>query len=180
MMSNSMSIKSSSKRASFTAISVGLFFCFFLGGCAHRIEKMTIHEGDIQTPYDRLGTVEVRKKVPLARLQDLFYGPASVLTLGQASLPEEWTQIKRDLDAELLQNARGRFGADAIINVKYWPDLKSPGFPQGYAYARGEMVRYTRFPLAAGAKTEPSTSLPRIASTSSEVEPTKTMTTEPI
>jgi len=47
----------------------------------------------------------------------------------------------------LMKAAKSSYGADAVINVEYWPDPESEGFPRGGTiYARGEMVRYLEFP----------------------------------
>lgn len=129
-----------------------LFPLFILGiimaassGCSH-VEKVRVLEGDIDTPYQILGTLEVKTKTPVFRVSNLVDGTKEALTLGYARTPVDAEKIKKDLDNKLMHDARDHYGADAVVKVRYWPNLASGSFPDGYAYARGEMVRYEPFP----------------------------------
>lgn len=107
-------------------------------GCA-RTEKRTVTQGDLQSPYASLGTLEVNIKTnpwhPVhwgSYLKEIF-----TLTFADTSLQSKLTH-------KLLKKSKG-FGANQIIKAEFWPDLKSKRFPEGKAYARGEMVRPKRF-----------------------------------
>lgn len=49
------------------------------------------------------------------------------------------------LDQKLAKKAQKQYGADAIINARYWPDLSSNQFPRGLIFVRGEMIKYKPF-----------------------------------
>ena len=115
-------------------------------GFSH-IEKVRVLEKDIDTPYQIMGTLEVKEKAAIFRPSDLVYGTFEILTLGFGKTPTIDEKLKSRLNKQLLVKARDHYGADAVIKVTYWPALKSESFPQGFVYARGLMVRYESFPV---------------------------------
>ena len=116
-----------------------------LTGCA-RIEKVSAIEGTKEIPYQSLGTLEVKQKAYTATPTSAFWTGVEVTTLTLANTPSRSNLYKNSLRTKLARLARKKYGADAVINVQYWPDPESKSFPQGYLYARGEMIRYEHFP----------------------------------
>lgn len=107
-----------------------------------RTETVRAVEGDISIPYTSIGTLEVKRRV------DLGFGSKmlQVMTLGIYQPSTSPERQKRALKSLLVNKAVRHYGANAIIHVHYWPDPDSQRFPQGFIYARGEMVRYVHFP----------------------------------
>ena len=106
-------------------------------------------EGDITTPYESLGTLEVKQMAPLVSPRGVLWTGVKLATLGFAKTPSRGDHYKSFLRSELSYLAKSRYGADKVINVTYWPDPQSFAFPHGLIYARGEMIRYSRFPPSA-------------------------------
>ena len=123
-------------------------------GCTH-VERVKAIEGDASIPYDSLGTLEVKMAVPPMTSEQVYWTPIEVLTLGFAHSPSQADSYKRLLQNELVRKARSSYKADAVIHVEYWPDLSSKKFPSGEILARGQMIKYTRFPVSS--LKEPST-----------------------
>ena len=114
-------------------------------GCTH-VERVKAIEGDASIPYDSLGTLEVKMSVPVLTSEQFYWTPVELLTLGFAHSPSQADSYKRLLQNELVKKARSNYDADAVIHVEYWPDLSSKKFPSGEMLARGQMIRYKRFP----------------------------------
>lgn len=116
-------------------------------GCA-RVEKFQAIEGDKDIPYESLGTLEVNTKATRLNTRSFFWTSTEVMTLGLANTPGRGDHYKEMLKSKLVDKAKQRYGADAVIKVQYWPDPDSDGFAHGLIYARGEMIKYTSFPEA--------------------------------
>lgn len=125
-----------------------VFLCLWVGiitGCA-RTAKVTAVEGGTDIPYESLGTLEVREKVSRVSAAGAWYTGVEVVTLSLADTPARDERYKKKLRDLLAERAKTRYQADGVIGVRYWPDPSMDTFPQGYVYARGEMIKYTRFP----------------------------------
>lgn len=118
-----------------------------LMGCA-RIEKVKATEAAKEIPYHSLGTLEIKERALIPTTASPLWTGVEVATLTLADTPSRGERYKRSLRSKLARLARIKYGADAVINVHYWPDPESKNFPQGYLYARGEMIRYQHFPVA--------------------------------
>ncbi len=108
-----------------------------------RAQAVRAVEGDISTPYKTIGTLEV--KCNTGGLAGIGKKSLQVLSLGayDASSGESY---RERLKTKLVKKASKHYGANAVINVHYWPNPDSGSFPNNTIYARGEMVRYTKFP----------------------------------
>jgi len=115
-------------------------------GCA-RVEKVVAQEGDLDAPYYSIGVIEVREKAKRLTGARLAAVGAEIATLTRADTVTQSEQYLAALRRKLADIARRKYGAHAVIHVEYWPDPASKGFPEGYIYARGEMVRYQTFAL---------------------------------
>ncbi|MCM8776246.1 MAG: hypothetical protein NC930_07875 [Candidatus Omnitrophica bacterium] len=122
-------------------LAISLVLC----GCA-RTQKVKAMEGTVSVPYESLGTLEVKQQIPQVNADDILWTGVEVVTLTLAPTPSRAERYKKDLRSKLARVARKEYAADALINVTYWPDPSSKGFPKGYLYARGEMIRYQKFP----------------------------------
>lgn len=118
----------------------GLNFVF--SGCAHT-EKIRAVTSDASRPSEGLGTLEVFVKTnPWSPSNwGVFFKELFSLTFAD-------TSYEARLKTRLVKKA-AQFSADEVVKVQFWPDLNSSKFPNGKVYARGEMVRYTRFPKQA-------------------------------
>lgn len=114
-------------------------------GCI-RIQNIKATEEDKSIAYDSLGTLEVG--LPATRLypQHLVWDTIEVLTLSFADTPSKGDTYKRLLRTKLAEKARERYGADAVVNVTYWPDPNNMPLLKNKIYARGEMIKYHPFP----------------------------------
>ncbi len=114
-------------------------FTASLTGCTHT-EKVRAISGEVSQPFDSLGAVEVRISTnPWAPGNwGHFFKELFTLTLADTSYE---TRLKKKLVKE-----SNKFKADQIVKVTFWPDLNTVKFPDGKVYARGEMIRYRRFP----------------------------------
>jgi hypothetical protein len=119
-------------------------------GCA-RVEKVVAVESGSEIPYISLGTLEVKERISSFEPSQMVWGGVEVLSLSFANTPKRWEQYKKLMRRRLAELAKERYGAHAVINVVYWPDPSNSKFPEGYLYARGEMIRYQRFPQPAAA-----------------------------
>ena len=129
------------------SLSALLFVCFVLPmGCA-RVAKVQAIEGDNDIPYDSLGTIEVRKQIQAPTPSSVFWAGVRTVTFSRSGSPNGEERYKKYLRSKLAREARKNYGADSVIHVEYWPDPASGTFPEGYLYARGEMIRYHRFPV---------------------------------
>ena len=110
-----------------------------LAGCTH-IEKFRAVEGDIETPYESLGTLEVHLNTNPWNPSNWGWDLREILTLSF------WdTSYPRRLQHELAIKAKRHPEVDQVIKVTYWP-TETSHFPDGKVYGRGEMIRYKRFP----------------------------------
>lgn len=113
--------------------------------CA-RVEKVKAVEGGTESAYQSLGTLEVKEKTYRFNPDAFFWTGVEITTLTFADTPSRGEHYKKFLRKKLEKVANKRYNADAVINVQYWPDPESSNFPDGYIYARGEMIQYRRFP----------------------------------
>lgn len=109
-------------------------------GCAHK-EKMNAVEGGIDWPYDLLGTEEVHINTNPWSPVNWGWDLREIFTLGFAD-----TSYPVRLQKALIKKAKKYGDVNQIIHVTYWPAPSNGKFPKGKIYARGEMVRYKRFP----------------------------------
>lgn len=128
---------------------------FYLGimlivvGCA-KIEEPTSYdspEPPIKT-FKTIGTLEVQEPVQELTNQKSAWAGVEVLTVSLADTPTAGELYKARLKTKLASVAKEKYGADAVVNVSYWPDPESGDFPEGLVHARGDMVRYQKFPTA--------------------------------
>jgi len=124
-----------------------IFAALPLSGCA-RTEKVRALDGELGVPYESLGTLEVKHKTRRFSPQNIGYAGVEAASLTLADTPAREDRYKNILRSKLVRIARDRYGAEAVINVKFWPEPSSTVFPEGNIYARGEMVRYVRFPAS--------------------------------
>lgn len=116
-----------------------------VGGCS-RTQQVRATQTGSGLPYTSLGTLEVKETAGLITGPQTFWSGVKVLSLGLADTPRRSTLYEKTLKQRLEKLSRLTYDADAVINVRYWPDLESSSFPDGLIYARGEMIRYKRFP----------------------------------
>lgn len=121
-----------------------IFAVLWIGACA-KVDKVRVLVQNPPYTYESLGVIEVKKPVRIMMPDQFLFGTAEVLTLSLAKTPDQTARIKASLNNALIKKARNHYQADAVINVEYWPKLDSNGFPDGFAYARGEMIRYQSF-----------------------------------
>ena len=123
---------------------------FYLSGCTlftrNQWVKAMEGVGPNVPPYDSLGTLEVKEFAPWLTVPAVLWTGVEVATLSFAKTPSRGDHYKRALRSELAYVASHQYGADAVINVTYWPDPDSKSFADGRIYCRGEMIRYKRFP----------------------------------
>lgn len=119
-------------------------FMFALTGCS-RTQKVVATEGDLVTPYQSLGTIDVYEHAPRVSLKRGFQHMFEWLTFGLYDMPSQKTYLQGRLNEKLVKKAEKSYGAEAVIRVQYWPDLSAKKFPKGKIYARGEMIQYKRF-----------------------------------
>ena len=127
-------------------IGLGIFAMLVVFNGCSRVEKVRATEEGKGIPYDSLGTVEVKEKAYRLTPSAAFWTGVEITTLTFADTPSRGEHYKKYLRMKLEKVADKRYNADAVINVHYWPDPESNSFPDGYIYARGEMIRYQRFP----------------------------------
>ena len=133
------------KRSFFSILGLMFLFGIFTGFSRVQDVVVTQDSTSITIPYDSLGWVEVNRKAPLIQYrrvagQLVFWG-----SFGYFKNPSQEVYLQSLLNEKIKKAAKTRYGAEAVINVKYWPDLTAAKFPKGLIYAKGEMVRYKRF-----------------------------------
>ena len=126
-------------------ISVFILSALVMAGCT-RIERVRAIEGDMDVPYDSLGILEVKISSKPLPFSALGWGVLRILSFGRVDAPSWGEQYKSKLRAELTRKARLQYKADALVKVHYWPEPEGNFFPNGYVYARGEMIKYNKFP----------------------------------
>jgi len=112
-------------------------------GCA-RYQKIQVLEGGFDRPYKAIGTLEVKEKAEM--VPDVYRAGLELLSLGYIRYPDRADTYKETLNRQLARKAHDLYRADAVINVKYWPEPSSKDFPDGMIYARGQMIQLTQFP----------------------------------
>ncbi len=100
-----------------------LIFAVFISGCAHR-EKIRAVEGDIDTPYESLGTLEVHLSTNPWNPPNWVWSSKELMTFSL------WdTSYQKRLQDELVKKAKKYQGVDQLINTQYWPEPGSKYFP---------------------------------------------------
>ncbi len=107
-------------------LSIVWILAFVFTGCFSG-RDVQILEGESDKAYVSLGHIEV--KIP-----------------AQLSVWRQGPRYKKILRRELLQRAKP-LEADALIHIRYWPDLSEKNFPDGFVYAKAEMIRFQKFPI---------------------------------
>lgn len=121
------------------------FVACALTGCT-RTEKVVLTTGDVTTAYEPLGEIQVEDSVSKFNFPNVFHFMGQMLIYNRYPTSGQSESLQGRLNKKLRKIARKRYGADAVINVHYWPDLNSAKFPKGMVYAKGDMVRYKNFP----------------------------------
>ncbi len=116
---------------------LGIFVSLLASGPAYSGVKLQLAETGVSLPYLSLGFSEVKIKAPGKELK----GDKAVKKAEKRA-----RKLRAKLYKKLKHDAKQYFKADAVINIKYWPELDSAKFPHKYVYARGEMIRYNKFP----------------------------------
>ena len=115
------------------------------GGCS-RVQKVVAIQGDLNPPYDSLGSIEVNRPAPRISCRRIFGQAWEWITFGRFENISQEAYLRDLLNEKILKVARKNHQAEAVIHMQYWPDLTASKFPQGRIYAKGEMIRYKRFP----------------------------------
>ena len=116
-------------------------------GCVQAEKVRALEQDSLSVPYDSIGTLEVKTKARGNYPTHVWNATAEAVSLGHAeTYYSQLETYKTQLRRKLAVTADKRYDADAVINVKFWPDLDLKEFADGFIYARGEMVRYKRFP----------------------------------
>lgn len=111
-----------------------------------KTQGVTVIKEEISVPYDSLGEVEVNSKLPFFRGRTIGSQFLNwVVTSDLDGNTSQEAYLQDYLNKKLIKAAKKNHNVDALIHVKYWPDLKAKKFPEGRVYARGEMIRYKRF-----------------------------------
>ena len=117
-------------------------------GCARR-EPFLVTESGADRPHRALGSLEVSMVARDVNIKTAVNGVVEVATLSMAETPSRTDSYKAILSEKIKKRAKKRYGADAVINLKFWPDPEaSNSYPNGVILARGEMIRYEPFPQA--------------------------------
>lgn len=111
-----------------------------LTGCSPT-QKVFATSGGLDAPAEALGKLEVEVDVPRVS----FRCVGEWIVFNSCTDAGRGDYLKGLLDEKLVKTAKERYGAEAVINVQYWPDLGMAKFPGGKVYAKGDMVRYKRF-----------------------------------
>ena len=110
-----------------------LILLLLFAGCAKA--RIVVYPA---TPYDSMGTLE-------EHVVSVQYNiVVRILTLGLLRKPS-YADLTKELREKLESQAVHKYGADAVSNIQYWPDLTTDATVD-YLYARGEMIRYKKFP----------------------------------
>lgn len=126
---------------------IALIPCLLLVTGCSRSGKVVAVESDVSTAYESIGTLEVKENA-----KDLWDLEARKLLVETATLTLADTSARADLfrkalTQRLAETARKKYDAHAVINVTFWPDPNGSEFPDGDIFARGEMIRYKKFPV---------------------------------
>ncbi len=114
-------------------------------GCG-RTQKVIATQDGFSAPHESLGGVEVSREAPMIQSKRLFGQLWQWATLGHYQNIAQEAYLQGLLNKKLIKAAKKTHQAEQVIDVKYWPELSAKKFPQGLIYAKGEMIRYKRFP----------------------------------
>lgn len=114
-------------------------------GCS-RTQKVVVMQAEVSEPYETIGKIEVDRSVPRIQYRRVFGQLWEWMTFGHSDNLSSEAYLKGLLDEKMLRSAKKDYKAEAIIHAEYWPDLSAKKFPQGRIYAKGDMIRYKRFP----------------------------------
>lgn len=130
-----------------------VYTAFFLSFIAPHIilaaSEVKILNDTPPAAYEKIADLEVRVKVP-----GKSWGNQAkeIITFGKYNSPAQAERIKEKLRERLKQKAK-HFKADAIANVRYYPDPEKETFFRGdEVYARGTLVKFPVFPAEAKEK----------------------------
>lgn len=117
-----------------------------VSGCS-RVQPVTVSQGgpSMTVPYESLGWAEVERNAPVIEYRRVGGQLLEWCSFGYFPNISHQEYLQGLLDRKLVKAAKERYGAEAVINTQYSPDLSAKNFPKGKIYARGEMVRYKRF-----------------------------------
>lgn len=132
-------------KCSWALVSIMVVFLGMNAGCSST-EKVVAIQGDFSKPYESLGTIEVDRRAPRIQSRRIFGQVWEWITFGYVENISQEAYLQGLLNKKILKAAQKNHQAEAVIQMKYWPDLSSPEFPQGLIYAKGEMIRHKRFP----------------------------------
>ncbi len=121
-----------------------IIFAMAITGCS-RMQKVIATPEGASMPYESLGVLEVKKEAPAFGASYRLQQTLSLVSFRLYEKPSQEAYFQKLLDKELVCDAKKKYGADAVIHVKYWPDLNAAKFPKGLIYAKGEMIRYKQF-----------------------------------
>lgn len=126
-----------------------LFFALFTPFTTLAASEVKILETTPTAVYEKVADLEVRVKVP-----GKSWGNTTkeLLTFGKYNSPTQGERIKKKLKERLQKKAK-QFKADAIANVRYYPDPEKETFFRGdEVYARGTLIKFPVFPAEAKEK----------------------------
>jgi hypothetical protein len=129
------------------ALGLAVLMLFSINMGCSRTQKVVVLQSGISEPYESLGSIEVDRKVPRIQYRRIFGKVWEWTTFGHCKNISQEAYLQGLLNKKMLKDARKNHHAEAVINAKYWPDLTAKKFPQGRIYAKGDMVRYKRFPV---------------------------------
>lgn len=113
------------------------FFCIFLSWwvlvfTSDAGAALVVTEGAAKPPHRKVGEVEVSVK-------------ASAFSVGYVKGAARAERIKNKLHRKLKRAAK-KYDADAVTEVKYFPDPAEPSyFRSEIYYARGSLIEFTKF-----------------------------------
>ncbi|MFA7255570.1 MAG: hypothetical protein WC133_05690 [Candidatus Omnitrophota bacterium] len=132
------------KRSFVFMLAVAMLFSMS-AGCS-RVQKIVVTQGEISEPSEPMGSIEVQRKAPRIPYRRIFGQLWEWVTFGHCENISREAYLQGLLNKKMLKDAKNDYNAEAVIHVKYWPDLTAKKFPQGLIYAKGDMVRHKRFP----------------------------------
>lgn len=115
-------------------------------GCS-QAHKVIATQGGISEPSESIGSIEVERQVPRIAYRRIFGQLWEWITFGRSENISREAYLQGLLNKKMLKAAKNVYNAEAVIHTEYWPDLTEKKFPQGRVYAKGDMVRYKRFPV---------------------------------
>lgn len=128
----------------FALMLIGVMLLGMNSGCSGT-QKVVASQGGISEPYESLGSIEVDRKAPRIQYRRISGQLWEWVTLGHYENITQEAYLQGLLDKKMIRDAKKIHHAEAVINVKYWPDLRAKKFPRGHIYGKGDMVRYKRF-----------------------------------